>query len=98
MQMYTLEQRFSTGSSWTAGVRNKIFLGAKCYFWGWEFVCSCMYFFQRNRDIWRLASAITRKNVIQSNYSRWRYEFNNLSCYFCFTLRLPRCRWPVMWL
>jgi len=59
---YLLGQWFPTGGSRTLG-------GPKCYaiFEGESLYVIVGYtFFQNNQDLWKLASAITQKNIIQS--------------------------------
>ena len=58
---------YSSGSR-TPGARNKIYGGPKCDF-ECEFCVFLDVLFQKNRDLRKFASAITQKNVIQTNYS-----------------------------
>ena len=58
---YNLRQQFITRGSRTPGVRNAI--------WRVRFVYSWSCCFQNNQDLWKLASAITQKSIIQPNYS-----------------------------
>jgi len=64
---YLLGQWFPTGVPGPLGVRNNIFGGPKCYaiFEGESLYVIVGYtFFQNNQDLWKLASAITQKNII----------------------------------
>jgi len=69
------ETRFS-------GVRNKIVKGESLY------VLGCRpTFFQTNRVLWKLATAITQKNIIQLTTLIWQFQLLNV----CFAISASRC-------
>lgn len=78
---FCLSQRFPTGPLGSetrfTGVRNATFEDESLY------VLACTSF-QKNRDLWKLASAITQKNIIEPNYSNYIANLTIAKCGHCY--------------
>jgi len=93
----SLEQLLPTGGSRYPGVPKQVFLGSELRF---SRVRVCKFLdvllFKR-REIYGSLQVLLLKIHYAANVTN--LTISNVKCvlcYFCFTLRLPRWRWPVM--